>query len=59
MCQADLVLLTEFKSLRGTQTPRRYGPRTLAMAAGLTDHFWSVDYLLGLPPSIVDNADAV
>ncbi len=34
---------------RGKQTPRRYGPRTSAMAAGLTDHLWSVEELLAFP----------
>jgi len=34
---------------RGKQTPRRYGPRTPAMAAGLTDHVWSVQELLAFP----------
>jgi hypothetical protein len=34
---------------RGKQTPRRYGPRTPAMAAGLTDHIWSVQELLAFP----------
>ena len=34
---------------RGKQTPRRYGPRTPAMAAGLTDHLWSVEELLAFP----------
>ena len=43
---------------RGKQTPRRYGPRTPAtlaphasagVAAGLTDHLWSVEELLAFP----------
>ena len=34
---------------QGQQTPRRYGPRTLAMAAGLTNHIWSVEELLAFP----------
>jgi len=34
---------------RGRQIPRRYGPRTPAMAAGLTDHLWSVEELLAFP----------
>jgi len=34
---------------RGAQTPRRYRPRTPAMAAGLTDHVWSVQELLAFP----------
>ncbi len=33
----------------GKQTPRRYAPRTPAMAAGLTDHLWPVDELLAFP----------
>jgi len=36
---------------RGKQTPRRYAPRTPAMAAGLTDHLWSVEELLVFPVS--------
>jgi IS1 family transposase/transposase-like protein len=34
---------------RGKQTPRRYTSRTPAMAAGLTDHIWSVQELLAFP----------
>ena len=34
---------------RGAQTPRRFAPRTPAMAAGLTDHLWSVQELLAFP----------
>jgi len=34
---------------RGKQTPRRYAPRTPAMAAGLTDHVWTLDELLAFP----------
>ena len=34
---------------RGKQTPRRYTSRTPAMAAGLTDHIWSVEELLAFP----------
>jgi IS1 family transposase/transposase-like protein len=34
---------------RGAQLPRRYRPRTPAMAAGLTDHIWSVQELLAFP----------
>jgi IS1 family transposase len=33
----------------GQQTPRRFQPRTPAMAAGLTDHIWSVQELLACP----------
>ena len=34
---------------RGAQTPRRFLPRTPAMAAGLTDHIWSEQELLAFP----------
>lgn len=34
---------------QGQQTPRRFLPRTPAMAAGLTDHVWSVQELLAFP----------
>jgi hypothetical protein len=34
---------------RGRQTPRGYQSRTPAMAAGLTDHVWSVEELLTFP----------
>ena len=34
---------------RGAQTPRRFAARTPAMAAGLTDHIWSVQELLAFP----------
>jgi len=34
---------------RGKQTPRHFQPRTPAMAAGLTDHVWSVQELLAFP----------
>ena len=34
---------------RGRQTPRRYEPRTPAMAAGLSDHRWNVEELLAFP----------
>ena len=34
---------------RGRQTPRRYTSRAPAMAAGLTDHIWSVQELLAFP----------
>ena len=34
---------------QGKQTPHRYAPRTLAMAAGLTKHIWSVEKLLVFP----------
>ena len=34
---------------RGKQTPRRYTSRTPPMAAGLTDHIWSVEELLAFP----------
>jgi len=36
---------------RGAQTPRRFAARTPAMAAGLTDHVWSVQELLAFPVS--------
>jgi hypothetical protein len=34
---------------RGVQAPRRFAARTPAMAAGLTDHIWSVQELLAFP----------
>ena len=47
---SSLRLTLEVPQLRrGKQTPRRYAPRTPAMAAGLTDHIWSVEELLAFP----------
>jgi hypothetical protein len=40
----------------GQHAPRRYAPHTPAMAAGLTDHIWSVQELLAFP-SARDLAD--
>jgi hypothetical protein len=51
-CRPHLSLRRPFdvpQARRGQQTPRRYGPRTPAMAAGLTDHIWSVQELLAFP----------
>ena len=47
-CRLHLALRRPL-ARRGKQTPRRYGPRTPAMAAGLTDHLWSVEKLLAFP----------
>ena len=58
--EVDLVVLTHLslqlkldgpQARRGKQTPRRYGPRTPAAMAGLTDHLWSVEELLAFPVS--------
>jgi len=51
-CRPHLSLRLQLdvpQARRGKQTPRRYGPRTPAMAAGLTDHLWSVEELLAFP----------
>jgi IS1 family transposase len=44
---------------RGTGSPRRWQPRTPAMAAGLTDHVWTTDELLSyrVPATFVDQLD--
>jgi IS1 family transposase/transposase-like protein len=44
---------------RGTGSPRRWQPRTPAMAAGLTDHVWTTDELLSyrVPARFVDQLD--
>jgi RNA polymerase sigma factor (sigma-70 family) len=41
---------------RGKQAPRRYASRTPAMAAGVTNHIWSVEELLAFP-SVCDWTD--
>jgi len=38
--------LPRVEPTRGTGSPRRWQPRTPAMAAGLTDHVWTTDELL-------------
>jgi IS1 family transposase/transposase-like protein len=51
-CRPHLSLRLQLdgpQARRGKQTPRRYGPHTPAMAAGLTDHIWSVQELLAFP----------
>jgi hypothetical protein len=44
---------------RGTGSPRRWQPRTPAMAAGLTDHVWTTNELLAyrVPARFVDQRD--
>jgi IS1 family transposase len=44
---------------RGTGSPRRWQPRTPAMAAGLTDHVWTTDKLLSyrVPAPFIDQLD--
>jgi IS1 family transposase len=44
---------------RGTGAPRRWQPRTPAMAAGLTDHVWTTDELLSYraPAPFIDQLD--
>ena len=44
---------------RGTGSPRRWQPRTPAMAAGLTDHVWTTDELLSYraPAPFIDQLD--
>jgi len=44
---------------RGTGSPRRWQPRTPAMAAGLTDHVWATDEWLSyrVPAPFVDQLD--
>jgi IS1 family transposase len=44
---------------RGSGSPRRWRPRTPAMAAGLTDHVWTTDELLSyrVPALLVDQLD--
>jgi IS1 family transposase/transposase-like protein len=44
---------------RGTGSPRRWQPRTPAMAAGLTDHAWKTDELLSYraPAPFIDQLD--
>ena len=44
---------------RGTGSPRRWQPRTPAMAAGLTDHVWTTDEVLSyrVPAPFVDQLD--
>jgi IS1 family transposase len=44
---------------RGTGSPRRWQPRTPAMAAGVTDHVWTTDELLSyrVPARFVDQLD--
>ena len=44
---------------RGSGSPRRWRPRTPAMAAGLTDHVWTTDELLSyrVPALFVDQLD--
>jgi len=51
-CRPHLSLRRQFdepQARRGQRTSRRYRPRTPAMAAGLTDHIWSVQELLAFP----------
>src|SRR5262245_35026967 len=44
---------------RGRGSPRRWQPRTPAMAAGLTDHVWTTEELLSyrVPAPFVDQLD--
>ena len=44
---------------RGTGAPRRWQPRTPALAAGLTDHRWTTDELLAYraPAPLIDQLD--
>jgi hypothetical protein len=44
---------------RGTGSPRRWQPRTPAMAAGLTDHVWTTNEWLSyrVPAPFVDRLD--
>jgi hypothetical protein len=51
--------LPRVEPTRGTGSPRRWQPRTPAMAAGLTDHVWTTDELLSyrVPARFVDQLD--
>lgn len=51
--------LPRVEPTRGTASPRRWQPRTPAMAAGLTDHGWTTDALLSyrVPATFVDPLD--
>ena len=54
-CRPHLSLrrpLDEPQARRGKPTPRHFQRRTPAMAAGLTDHIWSVQELLAFPPGL-------
>jgi IS1 family transposase/transposase-like protein len=51
--------LPMYEPTRGSGSPRRWRPRTPAMAAGLTDHVWTTDELLSyrVPGLFVDQLD--
>jgi hypothetical protein len=46
---------------RGTGSPRRWKPRTPAMAAGITDHVWTTTELLSyrVPAQFLDRFDEI
>jgi hypothetical protein len=48
--------LPRVEPTRGTGSPRRWQPRTPAMAAGLTDHVWTTDEWLSYraPAAFID-----
>lgn len=55
-CRPHLSLRLRFdgpQQRQGKQTPRRYAPRTPVMAAGLTDHIWTMEELLAFPVGAV------
>ncbi|HUV88101.1 MAG TPA: IS1 family transposase, partial [Anaerolineae bacterium] len=47
------VVLPEPLPTRGSGSPKQWQPRTPAMAAGLTDHRWSVRELLMCPVPVM------
>jgi IS1 family transposase len=51
--------LPRVEPTRGTGSPRRWQPRTPAMAAGVTDHVWTTDELRSyrVPARFVDQLD--
>jgi len=53
--------LSMVEPTRGTGSPRRWQPRTPALAAGLTDHGWTTDERLSyrVPARFVDHLDQV
>ena len=52
-------LLPEFQPTRGTGSPKKWALVTPAMAAGLTDHVWTMEELLSdrVPPDFRNRLD--
>jgi hypothetical protein len=53
------LCLPEAQPTRGSGSPKKWQPITPAMAAGLTDHIWTMEELLSyrVPPDFRDRLD--